>query len=118
MNNQHNNLNDKTLLGGLVRKYPSDSLVDFIKFCIRRNVSIADSTDFYEYYAKYLETSDRNINALRSTTWGICQEKLGRLSDDYIDYIGTRAGIWSYDQTNPAKIITFRHVCDFVDKFD
>jgi hypothetical protein len=118
MDIKHNKLNDKSLLGALIRKYPSDSLVDFVKFCIKQKVVITDSTDFYEHYAKYLESSDRNINALSSTTWGICQEKLKRLSDEYSQYIGSRAGIWGYDQMNSTKIITFRHVCDFVDKFD
>lgn len=52
--------------------------------------------DFAEILAKYEEQDEKEMTVSKSSVWAVCQEFLGNLHGEDLEYAQTRGGMWSY----------------------
>jgi hypothetical protein len=84
--------------------------VEFAKWVTSQNPTINTWKDFVNEYSKCLELDDPDMNVAKSSSWGICQEMLGKLKNkNDIYYIQSRGGIWKMTEDD-YQVITLREV--------
>ena len=101
------------LLTKLFEHYPlDDDNNDLLTYLSDKKVESAK--DFFQVYADYLAQNVTNMSVSMCSSWAICQEKLGNLSTDDLDYTRRRTGEWSFSSES-GKTTTFREVAEWLE---
>jgi len=69
---------------------------ELVRYLMKNDENIRTYKDFAFFLALYTSRDEPNMNVLKSSTWAVCQEFLGNLSGDYLDYSQSRGGSWSF----------------------
>jgi hypothetical protein len=88
-----------------------------------KSTDIKTANDFFQTYADYISNNEP-INVYSSTSWGICQQMMGKLNSVDLLYIQYRGGSWycnlnmddfkSDNSEISGKFITFREVANWL----
>jgi len=54
--------------------------------------------DFVTCLSSYESNENKDMNVVKSSSWAICQEFLGNLTGDDLEYTKERSGIWNLDR--------------------
>ena len=106
----------ETLLGSVIIRFPFEKSKNFVNFCTKNKILVNSPQVFYEAYSRFLEAEMPGVNIYMSTIWGMCQEKLNRVSTEEKQYLNNRSGIWALDHS-VQRPITFRAVCEYIENF-
>jgi hypothetical protein len=113
------------LVESLLVEYPLND--DALKaYLISNTIHIVTANDFFQSYADYI-SNGKPIDVRSSTSWGICQQMLGKLDDASLAYIKYRQGTWTilpescdfneeFAKDYSQRHITFRKVAKWLAK--
>ena len=104
------------LIENLLAKFPSQD--NELVACLQsQSDQIKTANDFFQIYAENISNGSV-INVYSSSSWGICQQMLGKLNDSDSDYIDCRSGSWSCTFVAEDKFsyssVTFRDVAEWL----
>jgi len=100
------------MLSNLLVTFPTKDTA-LIAYLREHDNELNKASDFFRIYSEYLSTDD----VYTSSSWGICQEMLGNITDPYtLSYIQCRSGSWSasIDIYNNYQVVTFRDVVEWL----
>jgi len=104
------------LIENLLAKFPSQD--NELVACLQsQSDQIKTANDFFQIYAENISNGS-DIDVYSSSSWGICQQMLGKLNDSDSDYIDCRSGSWSCTFVAEDKFsyssVTFRDVAEWL----
>jgi hypothetical protein len=97
------------------KNYPAScdsDKMNFLEKCDHES-PLHSHLDLARALARYEEREIPGMNVLKSSNWAICQEFLGNLYADNLDYARSRAGLWGYGQCTGEsvdRIVTLREI--------
>ena len=104
------------LIENLLIKFPSQDN-ELVAHLQSQSNHIKTPDNFFQIYANYI-SNDSDINVYSSSSWGICQQMLGKLNESESDYIGCRSGSWSCTFVAEDRLgyssVTFREVAEWL----
>ncbi len=80
------------LIETLLDKFPSQDNKLVARLQAQSN-QIKTANDFFRIYAENISNGS-DIDVYSSSSWGICQQMLGKLNESESDYIDCRSGSW------------------------
>lgn len=81
------------LLSYVLERFPGNNR--FCNYLLENERDIRTYKDFAFFVSLFYSREDRFISVFRSSTWAVCQEFIGNLSGDLLNYSMRRVGIWS-----------------------
>lgn len=117
----------QTLIEYLFSKYPVDEKekIEFKEICFRiQDKCPFDNTkEFVQFLSDNVEihegvTDDNQMTVRKSSTWAVCQQYLGNLTEDDDVYASSRGGIWSFDMSDitEPQLVSIRDIINDLEK--
>lgn len=96
---------DLTLFSYLLQKWKIN--YDLFDYLQQYESKMKTYKDFAFIVSLWVSCDENEMTVDKSSTWAICQEFIGNLSGDLLDYSKSRGGIWIFDDKD---IVSFRSV--------
>ena len=78
-------------------------------YLLERQTELTHWRNFAQIVADFYALEEPNINVRCSSSWAVCQEFLGNLTGDDLEYATSRAGTWTFG-TNGSFHVSMREL--------
>ena len=105
----------QNLVDYVFSKYPTKNHETFREECEKSSENIKTWRDFANALAAHDSRDDTDMTVTKSSTWAVCQEFLGQLSGQDLEYSQTRGGLWSCEWDhieNECNIVSVRQILE------
>ncbi len=93
-----------TVLSFVSTNFPSQIQEEFFNYLDDYDSSYWNWRDFTEKLSEFVSRDDPDMCVTKSSTWAVCQEFLGNLSGEELEYAETRGGIWSFKNKDVVSV--------------